>query len=156
MESVSCCHSHLYIWSQIIWVSLPVIPVRTFDTQTWLFFPEADLWEDETPTKKSKTWIANVLPLLISIIALYFSHISTNSLLFVRILLSLSLARWGVLLYGLIEVKMWRTYTDTNWGHTKKFSACVGWLNAQKKSTHEKNILHRRPSRPKNIIFIYG
>lgn len=100
-----------------------MIPVKTFDTRTWLFLPGADLWEDKKPTKKRKTWIANLYNL-----SLLLSHF-TPSFLCTFCSLSLSPAHWGVLLYCLIEVKMWRT----KWGPTKTFSACFGWLNVQKK-----------------------
>lgn len=134
------------------------MPVRTFDTRTWLFLPDTDLWE-ETPTKKSKIWIVNLLPLFISIISLFLSHV--YKLFFMCFLLSLfislSAAHWGVLLYSLIEVKMWCTYNDTSWEPTKK---CVDRLNVQKvKEIMKKEGMNKFngcqcPSR-QNICFIF-
>lgn len=136
------------------------MPVRTFDTRTWLFLPDTNLWENKTPTKKSKTWIAASSHLYnLSLLLSHFHKLPLfrRFMLPLSLSLSLSAAHWGVLLYGLIEVKMWRTYTDSNWGPTKKFSACVGWLNVQKgiKNTHEKNSFMYLSGPQDKKIFIF-
>lgn len=126
------------------------MPVRTSDTRTWLFLPGADLWEDETPTKKDATWAEYLLPLLISVISLFLSPLLSD---FYKLLLFVCFFALSLSLYLLhtgehccmawLRWKCGAHNTDTNWGPTKKkLSACAGWLNVQKRIktlSHKKN-----------------